>query len=227
MKIRNLICFNPRNSILRRIYIERIQDKINIRNRSKLKNLSPTLVCSNCTGGFLYHWLGLKFYSPFINLYLTPQDFVKALENWEEFISSEIEEEITNLGYPVGRVMTRGGMILIRFMHYDTFNEAITKWKNRKERMEKDPNKIGFMLTNWENDVSILERFSKLPFRNKIAFTPGISVNIPNTFNLKGLDKIKSPKQVYYTSHFSGKRFIDQFDYISFINGLKNSECPS
>ena len=105
-------------------------------------------------------------------------------------------------------------------MHYNSFNEAIIKWNERKARMEKDPNKIGFMLTNWEDDISILKRFSKLPFRNKIAFTPGVYRHNPSTYNLKGLEKIRTPKQVYYTQKFNGKRFIDQFDYIEFINGL-------
>lgn len=29
-----------------------LQERINRKNRSKLTNLSPSLVCSNCTGGF-------------------------------------------------------------------------------------------------------------------------------------------------------------------------------
>ena len=33
-----------------------LQERINRKNRSKLTNLSPSLVCSNCTGGFLYHF---------------------------------------------------------------------------------------------------------------------------------------------------------------------------
>lgn len=109
MNIRNLISFTPRNPILNKIYIKRIQNKINFNNRKLLMNLSPTLVCSNCTGGFLYHWLGLKFYSPFINLFLWPKDFIIALENWEEFISSQVIETKSGLQYPVGQIVTSGG----------------------------------------------------------------------------------------------------------------------
>ena len=68
-------------------YLDFCHRHINDKNRKRLKNVSPTLICSNCTGGFLYHWLGLQFRSPFINLYLTDSDFVLALENWEQFIS--------------------------------------------------------------------------------------------------------------------------------------------
>lgn len=220
MDLIRLFSLNPRNPIVNRLYIGKLQNKINLNNRKRLINASPTLVCSNCTGGFLYHWLGLRFNSPFINLFLWPKDFVCALENWEEFISSEITEVASDTYYPVGQIITQGGVVRIHFMHYNSFNEAIIKWNERKARMEKDPNKIGFMLTNWEDDISILKRFSKLPFRNKIAFTPGVNRNIPSTYNLKGLEKIRTPKQVYYTQKFNGKRFIDQFDYIEFINGL-------
>ncbi len=223
MDLSILLSLNPRNPILNRIYIKRQQDRINAHNRARLKNFSPTLVCSNCTGGFIYHWLGLKFTSPFINLFLWPKDFVTALENWEEFITSKIEQVDLGLQYPVGRIITKGGTIDIHFMHYSSFQEALKKWNDRKTRMEKDPNKIGFMLTNWEEDEAILERFSKLPFRNKIAFTPGKLKDIPFTFNLRGLQKIKSPKQLYYTAKYNGKRFIDQFDYIEFINNLSKS----
>ena len=92
-----------------------LQERINRKNRSKLTNLSPSLVCSNCTGGFLYHWLGLRFYSPFINLYMTNEDFLTALENWDLFIHSEIKE-VKNSGfdYPVGEGLLG---VKIHFVH--------------------------------------------------------------------------------------------------------------
>lgn len=120
---------------------------INRRNKKRLTNYSPTLVCSNCTGGLLYHWLGLRFNSPFINLYLTDDDFVKALESWNEFISYDIQEDKeTDKSYPVG---ISYGNIKIHFMHYATFEEAKAKWNERCRRMGKDVNRYGFMLTNW------------------------------------------------------------------------------
>lgn len=81
------------------------QERINHKNRKRLQNLQPCLVCSNCTGGFLYHWLGLRFNSPFINLYLTPKDFIKVLENWDEFLKTPIQELKTEYQYPVGQVI--------------------------------------------------------------------------------------------------------------------------
>ena len=62
-----------------------LQERINKKNRQRLKNTTPSLICNNCLGGFIYHWLGLKFNSPFINLYLEDNDFLLALENLEDF----------------------------------------------------------------------------------------------------------------------------------------------
>ena len=69
-------------------YISFVQKIFNKVNRKKLKNKDFTLVTSNCTGGILYHWLGLKFRSPFINLYMSNEDYIKALENFELFLST-------------------------------------------------------------------------------------------------------------------------------------------
>ena len=120
------------------------QRQINENNRKRLTNTEPTLICSNCTGGMLYHWLGLKFRSPFINLYMTPEDFITALEHFDFFISGEITEvKESGKGYPVGRACDG---TYIHFMHYSTFAEAITAWNRRKLRM--DMNNAGIMLAN-------------------------------------------------------------------------------
>lgn len=109
MNISSILPISPRSGILKKIYIKRLQDRINRKNKERLTNVSPTIVCSNCTGGFIYHWLGLRFRSPFINLFLWPKDFIIALENWDEFISSDIIEVNIGVEYPVGQVYTRGG----------------------------------------------------------------------------------------------------------------------
>lgn len=117
-------------------FIRRRQEKINENNRKRLINRTPTLICSNCTGGVLYHWLGLKFQSPFINLYMDNDDFLTAMENFDEFINGDIIED-TNSGksYPVG--IGYGGC-KIHFMHYKSFEDGIKKWNERKARINKD-----------------------------------------------------------------------------------------
>jgi len=201
-------------------YLDFCHRHINAKNRKRLKNVSPTLICSNCTGGFIYHWLGLKFRSPFINLYLTDSDFVLALENWEQFISYDIyEDQASGKTYPVGI----GYNIKIHFMHYSSFEEAKTKWVERCRRINND--NIGFMLTNYGYDNSLLERFDKLPFKHKVVFTDTPYPMIKSSFYLKGFSKPKRKgKNIYITQNIFGKRFIDQFDYVEFINNMNRNE---
>ena len=128
-----------------RSHLEKRQNEINFTNRARLKNKDISLICSNCAGGILYHWLGLKFNSPFINLFMTGEDYITALENWQDFLNAEIVED-TSGGetYPVG-IGYLG--IKLHFMHYVTFDEAINKWKRRKARISSD--NIAFMYTNY------------------------------------------------------------------------------
>lgn len=106
-------------------------------------------------------------------------------------------------------------------MHYPDFSSAIRKWNERKSRMETDPDKIGFMLTNWEEDESILERFDKLPFKHKVAFAYKPYPNLKSVVYLRGFEKAVGSKNIYATQKITGERYIDQFDYVSFINSLK------
>lgn len=111
--------------------IEWRQNFINKINRRRLKNLNPTLICSNCTGGVIYHWLGLQFNSPFINLYMDNNDFIFAMENFESFINQDIVEDFASDNcYPVG--IGYGG-VKVHFMHYKSFSEANSKWNERKK----------------------------------------------------------------------------------------------
>ncbi len=80
-----------------------VHNAINKRYRKRLKNTNVTLITSNCAGGIIYHWLGLKFNSPFINLWLTNDDYIRALENFDDFINTPILEcKTENVDYPVG-----------------------------------------------------------------------------------------------------------------------------
>ena len=120
-------------------------------NRARLNNRDISLICSNCAGGLIYHWLGLKFNSPFINLYMTGEDYIKALENWQNFLKVKIVEDTSsNETYPVG-IGYLG--IKVHFLHYTTFDEAIEKWNQRKERINSK--NIAFMFTNYSGGGSI------------------------------------------------------------------------
>lgn len=211
---------------LLKIYIEKRQDKINLKNRTKLSNHEPVLICSNCLGTYIYHWLGLKFHSPFINLWMTNEDFITMLEGGvEKFLSSPIKQ-VKNCKekYPVGEI----NGVKIYFMHYKDFKSAIEAWERRKKRI--DFNNIGILFSSFKGDEDILRRFDQLPYKNKVVFVDKPS-KYKSAYYIKGyrfykkIMKIIKPKMVpnlfKNQNYITGKRFIDQFDYISFINSLK------
>ena len=204
-------------------YVTKRQSDINSLNRARLINKDISLICSNCAGGIIYHWLGLKFNSPFINLYMTGEDYIKALENWKDFLNTEIVEDTnSDETYPIG-IGYLG--IRIHFLHYATFEEAIEKWNQRKMRIK--PDNQFFMFTNFGGGGnSYLKRFDKLPFKHKVVFTAEKHPDIKSAVYLKGFKRFcklykEGVPNIWMTQNLiTGKRFIDQFDYVSWFNSI-------
>lgn len=115
----------------------------------------------------MYHDTGTKFLSPTINLNIEPKDFIKFIENLEYYLSiDQFEEVIGDYDYPVGKLDD----ILIYFVHYDNFKEAVYKWNERKKRINFD-NLFIIMADRDGCDINIIERFNKTSYKNKIFFT--------------------------------------------------------
>lgn len=197
-------------------------DRINRHNRKRLTNFSPTIIASDCTGGIIYKWLGLKFNSPFINLYMDNNDFMTALENFDDFIGGDILEDKGAIKpYPIG-IGEHGEKI--HFMHYPDFATAVKKWNERKARIDKQ--NMGIIFSNLGEGHSaatskekIIKRFQKLDFKNKIILSYE-SCGILESYQLKGYESQSHINICYYDRY--GKRPIDQFDYVGFINSFQS-----
>ena len=191
------------------------QNIINKRYRKKLHDTDFSLVCSNCFGGIFYHWLGMQFKSPFINLFLSNEDFIKALSHWNEFLAQPLIEDFhAGKSYPVG--IGYDG-IRVEFQHYTDFASANEKWEERKLRII--PDKTIFMLTNWGGVKSVVEQFDSLPLKNKIIFTDKPFPECRSAVWLKGWQH-NCGRNIWLTSSIFGNRYIDQFDLIGWINRL-------
>lgn len=194
----------------------------NSRNKKRLTNDKVSLICSNCTGGFIYHWLGMEFRSPFINLCMSNEDFLTAMENLDEFLSTPIKADVeSEKPYPVG---IGYGKTKIHFMHYPDFETANKKWEDRKKRIDRG--NMAVMLCDicpdddHKSQLRIIERFDKLPFAHKIIFTdnpyPDYSSAIYLPLWTRDIEGIFQP-----VSRVSGKRPIDDFDFVGYINSIK------
>lgn len=193
--------------------------KNNKKNKLRLKNKNFTIIASNCIGGVIYHNLKMKFLSPTINMYFESQDFIKFCSNIKHYVDSELVF-ISNAkdGYPI----VQCDDIKLYCVHYKDFNEVKEKWRSRSKRI------------NWNNIFIIMserdgctyediKKFDLLPFNNKVIFVhkdmPEIksSYYIPGT-ELNGIDGQHIIPLTSYVGKFTGKRYIDYFDYVEFLN---------
>lgn len=82
--------------------------------RRKLQKKDISILCNNCTGGFVLHDLGLRFDSPTVNLFFHSLDFFNFIENFDYYIRQPLIQipnphyEPAALDYPVA-ILSGGG----------------------------------------------------------------------------------------------------------------------
>lgn len=136
----------------------------------KFTNEKVSIVSNHCWGGFTYHSLKAEFLSPFINMFIPQEDYIRLLEDFDDYIKEEIKyyknEYEPNLQseYPVALL----GDVELHFNHYKSFEEAKEKWDQRKQRINRNNLFVEMQTENEE----LAKRFNKLPYNKKIVFVP-------------------------------------------------------
>lgn len=184
--------------------------------RIRLKNRKPTIIASNCIGTFMYYDMKLPFQSPTINLSFEMNDYVRFLENLKWYLKQPIVPYADDrFDYPCGMV----GDVEIRFNHYKTIEEAITKWEERKLRINW--NNLFIVGIDGDNcTYESLKRFDELPYKNKVIFTHKNYPEFPSAYYLRGFEDLEGVFQpTNFKNQFWIRRYIDQFDYVTFLNG--------
>lgn len=163
-----------------------LQSRIDHRNRKRLIPKSRTIISNNCTAGYMYHNLGLRFESPTINLFIEPQDYSKMIRDFDKYFdpAAEIIEIKGIKDYPVGEIYG----CKVYFMHYPIFEEAVGKWRERCKRI------------------------------NKVVFSHLLPLNVRSVFYIRGFEKTSCVGNLQEKMNWTGKRYIDQFDYVEFLN---------
>ena len=216
------VIFNKlRNTKIRKIYKEILRRNINKRNRRNLKNNNFTIISSNCIGGVLYHELGIQFQSPTINMYIEAKDFIKFCKNLEEYLKKDIQYvEQKEREYPVARL----GDIKLYCVHYKNFEEVKNAWNKRVKRVNLK--RICIIMS--ERDGCTYEdivEFDKLPYKNKIIFVHKDMPEIKSAYHIKNTElegdiNNKIIGLTEYEGRYTGKRYIDEFDYVEFFNKI-------
>ena len=189
--------------------------------RKRNKNLNPTIVSNNCIAGIIYHNLGLKFSSPTINLFIKGQDFLLFATYFSKYIDCELAEKETDLDYPVGILLGEKYKlpnIEVNFLHYKSFLEAKEKWLLRCKRVNL--NNLYFIWEFYDTayDVDLIKQFDKLNY-NTLSILHKVIDGVKN-YEIANCYNNDEPtgKILQYKSKFSGKRFLDEIDYVSFLN---------
>ena len=183
--------------------------------RRKLKNKTPSIISSNCNGEFVYYDMGLKFMSPTINLSFEMNDFVKMLQNLKWYMEQPITpHKDDRFDFPVGML----GDIEVRFNHYKSFDEARDKWEERKKRIDWD--NLYIMAIDGDNcTYDSMKAFDSLPFSNKVIFTHKPYPEIESSFYIRGFEENEGVGPImYFKKQFFVRRYIDDFDYVAFLN---------
>ncbi len=190
------------------------------KKRKKLEIQEPSIIASYCVGTFIYSDMNLRWCSPTINLMIEMPDFVKLVEKLDWYL----EQDITFIDdpdheYPVGML----GEIKLYFVHYKTPEEALEKWETRKRRIDPD----NLYIIGCEKDgctYETIQRFDKLPYKNKAILTKQEYPEFNSAWYLPGFEDCEALGTVTnFKDQFSKRRYMDDFDYITFLNnGVKN-----
>jgi len=158
----------------------------------------------------------LKFMSPTINLSFDMNDYVKMLENLQWYMNQPIlPYDDPRFSYPTGML----GDIEIRFNHYKTFEEAVNKWEERKRRI--DWNNLFILGIDGDNcTYESIRRFNALPYKHKVIFTHKEYPEFESAYYIKGFEQETEVGVLLgFKQQFLVRRYLDDFDYISFLNG--------
>lgn len=169
--------------------------------------------------------LGLPFRSPFVNLFIKSDDFIKMLGDLRGYMSADLvfvketDPVYGAVSWPAAYLKD----IKIHFMHYHTEREAEDAWKRRVKRINYD--NLFIMYTDRSGCTQKdLEDFDKLPYKNKIVFTHLPHPEIKSSYYIKGYEK---EDKVGVLSKMQGgihawKRELDQFDLVKWFNEGRN-----
>ena len=126
----------------------------------------------------------------------------------------------TEYNFPVMKISD----ITLYCVHYKTFEEAKEKWNQRKKRINYD--NIYFIMSERDGCTEEdLKKFDMINNKHKVVFVHKNMDNIKSSYYIKGTENTGEDKDIHkiigltaYKGKWTGKRYIDDFDYVSFLN---------
>lgn len=162
------------------------------------------------------HDYKLGFNSPFVNLFIEAEDYLKVVSNIKYYTSGDlIMTDITGTSpYPKGLLQND---VILHFMHYSTFEEAEKKWRQRCRRIDYNNLYVIFVQQSSCNN-HILQRFDSLDYRNKISLVNKYIPNVNKQFIVPGWEHACCLGHITDYSSIMGHRYYDSFDWKKFLD---------
>lgn len=216
--------------VLRKVPLERFLDVkiLDIPNFSfhkyiDLLNSKVSIIANNCWGGLTYHYFGMEFLSPFINM------FIKDDDEYIRMLSSNFRDNITkhelvfessaynpdlDITYPIYSL--QGTKLYMN--HYHDFKYAKEKFEERSLKINWD-NLFVAMYTESERSA---HEFDKLPYKKKVCFVP-FKTEIPSCMYVRPYDSYFKNKVQFWeiVNRMAAGRLIYYDPWELLINGCK------
>lgn len=106
--------------------------------RQLIKEEIPTILCNNCSAGFIYRMLGVQRISPTINNIILSDDYMRLCREPEKYLQQDMETAYWGVWRgekcPIGRIND----IEVYFVHDTNQKEALDRWNRLRKRVNYD-----------------------------------------------------------------------------------------
>ena len=212
-------------------YRRRIEQQIKDKNekrfltrlRRRNKNERCSIICNNCIGGVIYHNLGMEFDSPTINLFFDGKGYLEFCKYLEYYSTCELIQSPDSMkdGYPVGILVPKDDShipISIYFQHYNNFEEAKEKWIKRFKRVDFNNTYYIWEAYDTLSNFDYIREFDNLPLKHTLIITHSRHPELKNAVPVSCYIDDKPVAKILMYRGLSGKRYLDEVDYVSFLN---------
>ena len=141
-----------------------------------------TIVSNNCWGAHIYKALARPYTTPFVGLFIPPEDYLHFVPELRALVSSNITfvpssrhqsvekfRAERNINYPIGLL---DGRIELHFMHYQSPEEALAKWRRRTERANWDSKSVFFKFCDHDGATEEhIRDFDGMASISRVCFT--------------------------------------------------------
>lgn len=194
--------------------------------REQLRNRDFSLLAPNCMGGILLHDLGLRFMTPTVNLMMTQTDFLEFVLHMDTYLAAEFSFfQHPDYTCPCAKLSPAGlPPVTVHFTHYKTEEEAVRKWNERAERINRE-NLFVFIEERDGIGRRELERMKELRVRGVVAFTCNEYPDLPYCVYLPKYHKTGEVGNILKKTLLDDSREYEHyFDFVKWFNEADGGE---